>query len=544
MSAEPQNLHQLLGRSVEKYGDRIALITEDRRISYSGLSAMVDRFARSLVAQGVGKGTRLGLLMENSPEWIAMAFAATGIGAIFVPISTFVKPQDLAFQLRHADISHLFLNHSFLNSNYLEMLGDVVPEIHTAGSAPLHFDSTPCLRHITVMGEGDIPLAVHSWDSFEQAAETIPETLLQPLREQLDGEDDCYMLSTSGTTSQPKGVLQTHRAVARNGWLIGEYQQLECEDVCWFYFPLFFSAGCINVLLGTLSHGAALIVHSNFEAESALRMIEQEKATTWHLFPPTLKKMMDHPDWHSRDHNSMCKGTAPYDVLLGRMSATGLGGVNMYGMTETCTAFTCTRADDAPEIRVKTQGGLMPGNALKIVDPETGETLGVGLEGEICVKGPSVMRRYYKLPPEDFFDEDGFFHTGDLGKTDSDGRLMFLQRAKDMIKSGGINISPAEIEEKFGTLEGVAGAYAFPVPSEEKDEVVGLALALEPGSQPLERSLIAGFCKENLPSYKHPCAVLFLREEDVPMTGSGKVQKNQIKDRFIAAGDKGTLLRL
>jgi fatty-acyl-CoA synthase len=113
-----------------------------------------------------------------------------------------------------------------------------------------------------------------------------------------------------------------------------------------------------------------------------------------------------------------------------------------------------------------------------------------------------------------------------------------------MIKSGGINISPAEIEEKLGTLDGVAGAYAFPVPSEEKDEVVGLALALEPGSQPLEKSLIAGFCKENLPSYKHPCAVLFLGEEDVPMTGSGKVQKNQIKDRFIAAYDKDELLRL
>jgi acyl-CoA synthetase (AMP-forming)/AMP-acid ligase II len=216
----------------------------------------------------------------------------------------------------------------------------------------------------------------------------------------------------------------------------------------------------------------------------------------------------------------------------------------MYGMTETCTAFTCTRADDAPDIRVNTQGSLMPGNALKIVDPETGETVDADVEGEICVKGPSVMRRYYKIPPEDYFDSDGFFHTGDLGKMNSDGRLHYLQRAKDMIKSGGINISPAEIEEKLGTLAGVAGAYAFPVPSEEKEEVVGLALALEPGSQAPEKPLIAEFCKENLPSYKHPCAVLFLREEDVPMTGSGKVQKNKIKERFMAAFDRGELLRL
>jgi fatty-acyl-CoA synthase len=544
MSEELQTLTELLQRSVEQFGDRTALITEEQRLTYRELSALVDRYARSLVAQGVGKGTRLGLLMENSPEWIAMAFAATSLGAIFVPISTFVKPGDLAFQLNHADISHLFLNRSFLKSDYLAMLLEVVPELTTADSAPLYANSTPCLRQVTVKGEGELPAAVCRWDDFEAAAERIPAALLAPLRAQLDGNDDCYMLSTSGTTSRPKGVLQTHHAVARNGWLIGEYQQLVCEDVVWFYFPMFFSAGCVNVMLGTLSHGAALIVHSNFEPAAALKMIEQERATAWHLFPPTLKKLMTHPDWQSRDHSRLHKGTAPYDVLLGMQSPSGQGGVNMYGMTETCTAFTCTRADEAADIRVGTQGHLMPGNAMKIINPDTGASLPQGEVGEICVKGPSVLKRYYKLPPQDYFDSDGFFYTGDLGKINAEGRLHYLQRAKDMIKSSGINISPAEIEEKLASIDGVAEAFAFPVPCEEKDEIVGLALVMKPGVEPKQQSELVAFCQQNLPSYKRPCAVLFMAEAEVPMTGSGKVQKNQIKDRFVKAYNNDELMRL
>jgi fatty-acyl-CoA synthase len=175
----------------------------------------------------------------------------------------------------------------------------------------------------------------------------------------------------------------------------------------------------------------------------------------------------------------------------------------------------------------------MPGNELRIVDVESGEPVKDGEEGELCVKGPAVMRRYYKVDPATTFDADGFFRTGDLGHVDADGRLHFSQRIKDTIKTGGINVAPADIESKLVTLSGVVAAYAFPLPSEEKGEVVGAALVVAPGREPAEDAILA-HCRERLSGYKRPHGLLILREEEVPMTGSGKVQKVVMRDKLVS----------
>jgi fatty-acyl-CoA synthase len=216
----------------------------------------------------------------------------------------------------------------------------------------------------------------------------------------------------------------------------------------------------------------------------------------------------------------------------------GLGGVNMYGMTETCTAFSCTPADAPLKDRITSTGPLMPEAELKIVDPDTREPLPVGEEGEICVKGPSVLRRYYKIDPAETFDDQGFFPTGDLGRIDADGNLHFNQRIKDMIKTGGINVSPADIEMKLVQMEGVDVAHAFPLPAGDRGEVVGAALVVRAESAPGDDDL-QSFFSEKLPSYKRPEGVLILRADQVPMTGSGKVQKVVMRERLIAAMDEG-----
>jgi len=467
--------------------------------------------------------------MENGPDWVAFAFAATGLGALFIPISTFSKGDDLAFQLRHADVGQLFLSARFLANDYLGMLRATAPELADGTPGALFCEALPALRHVVVRGADEIPAGCESWSAFAEAGADVPEAIVDGLRTEVDPEDECYLLYTSGTTARPKGVLQVHDAVARNGWRIGEYQGLEASDVVWFYYPLFFSAGCINVMLGTLSHGAALILQPAFEPGVALELIEREKATAWHLWPHTLKELTEHPDWNVRDHSRLHKGTGPFDALQGGPPEDGLGGVNMYGMTETCTAFTCTRADEPLSVRLTTQGRLMPGNEMKIVDIESGELAKNGEPGEICVKGPVVMRRYYKLDPATVFDDEGFFRTGDLGHVDEEGRLHFGQRIKDTIKTGGINVAPADIESKLVTLSGVVAAYAFPLPSEDKGEVVGAALVVAPGGEPDEEAILA-HCREFLSGYKRPHGLLILHEDRVPMTGSGKVQKVTLRD--------------
>lgn len=209
----------------------------------------------------------------------------------------------------------------------------------------------------------------------------------------------------------------------------------------------------------------------------------------------------------------------------------------MYGMTETCTAFTCTRADEPLSIRLTTCGAPMPGNEIAIVDVETGERAQPGRPGEIRVKGPTVMRGYYKVDPATIFDDAGFFRTGDLGHLDEAGRLIFSQRIKETIKTGGINVAPADVEAALSKLPGVEAAYAFPLPSDEKGEVVGAALVVIPGLEPADETILSR-CKELLSGYKRPEAILVLRRSDVPMTGTGKVQKLVLRDRLLA-GRKG-----
>ncbi len=534
----PTSLPDLLARTLDAHGSRPALITHNERYTYRELAQLVDRYACALVSSGVGKGSRVGLLMENDPHWVAFAFAATGIGALLVPVSTFSRRDDLRHQLAHADVEHLFMSAEFLGNDFVGMLSDLVPELGASSSGRLYSEDLPALRTVVVRGRDELPPGCRSLDDFLSSADEVPTSVPAGLRAAVDPRDDCYLLATSGTTATPKGVLHDHATVAGNGARIGDYQGVVSDDVVWFYFPLFFSAGCINVMLGTLSHGAALILQPTFDAGLALELIEREHASTWHLWPHQLSQLLGHPDWTTRDHRGLHKGTAPYDVLCESPPPDGLGGVNMYGLTETATAFSCTPADEPLEIRMSTQGRPLPGNEIKVVDPETGETLPVGDEGELCVRGFSVMRRYYKVDPAETFDTEGFFHTGDLGFVDAEGRVHFLQRLKDVIKTGGINVSPVDVEASLTRISGVRAAHVFALPGGDKGDLVGAALVPETGAS-LEEADVLAFCESELPGYKRPRGLLVVPESDLPMTGSGKVRKHELAERLVAALESG-----
>ncbi|MBQ63194.1 MAG: hypothetical protein CMQ19_14130 [Gammaproteobacteria bacterium] len=537
MDLSVNTLPQLLETAVSAWGDRTALITEDGRWTYKQVSEQVDLYARALIAQGVGKGTRLGLLSENTPEWIFFSFAATGIGAILAPISTFARREEIAYQLRHSDVQQLYMTARFLKADYQEIVEDLLPELSASSNKEIYSMSFPALRRITIKNADHIPSAAQPWEDFLAGAGDVPVSLLSELRADVDPEDECYLLYTSGTTANPKGVLHRQKSIARNGILIGKHEMLDEKDVVWFYFPFFFCAGCVNVLLGTFSTGASLILQPTFDPGSAIELIDREKATAWHLWPHQLKALFDHPDWQTKDHSTLHKGTGAFDLML-EVGDTfnGVGGVGMYGMTETCTAFTCTFADDSEEVRGSTNGRVMDGSEIKVVDPDSSEVLGADSIGEICVKGPSVFRRYYKVDPELTFDTDGFFHTGDLGYLNSDGRLFFEQRKKDMIKSGGINISPADIEQTLSGLDEALEVYAFPLPGGERGELVGAALVLS--DEGCENERIISFCREQFSSHKRPSLILLVNKSDIPMTGSGKVQKVKLAEMLLSESEK------
>ncbi|MCZ7528746.1 MAG: AMP-binding protein [Acidimicrobiia bacterium] len=388
MSAgRPGTLPELLGRAVGAFGERDALVTAEDRLSYRELSDLVDRHAAGLVGLGVGKGTRVGLLMESSVDWVSLAFAATGLGALLVPVSTFTDAAGLAHQLRHADVAVLLASAGFLGHDYLGALGEVAPELEDGPPGACAVPGSPRSGGWWCAARRRSPAGCDGWEELERAAETVPVGLVRSLRAEVDPEDDCYLLYTSGTTAEPKGVLHRHRSVAGTGFIVGERQRLGPGDVAWSHFPLFFAAGCVNVMLGSLSHGTTLLLQPVFEPATAIELIDREGVTVWHLWPHVFKALTEHPDWGRRDHSRLHKGTGPYDLVLKVSSPDGAGGVNMYGMTETATAFTCTWADDSPEIRSSTHGEPLPGNEVRIVDPSTGAPLPTGAEGEIRVRG-------------------------------------------------------------------------------------------------------------------------------------------------------------
>jgi len=540
MSTTIETLPQLIRKASKEAGNQTALITENARLTYAELADLVDRYARSLVAYGVTKGTRVGLLMENSIEWVAFSFATTGLGAILVPISTFAKSAEIDYQLRHADVSLLFSTSRFLKTDYISVLNELLSGCRLTSQGDIYCDRLPFLRKVVILGRdaGAPPNAYRSWEEFESAGETVPVAITRAMADQVDPEDECYLLYTSGTTANPKGVLHRQKSIVRNGILIGRHQMLTPDDVVWFYYPFFFCAGCVNVLLGTFSNHAALIVQPAFDPGKAVELIDRERATTWHAWPHQIKALTSHPSWSELDHSLLHKGTGALDLglKLGERFG-GVGGVGMYGMTETCTAFTCTYANDPATVRARTCGRVMESNEVKIVDPETGSALDNGITGEICVSGPSVMRRYYKVDPETTFDEQGFFHTGDLGYIDEDERLHFLQRKKDMIKSGGINISPADIEATLSRMEGVQEAFAFPIPGGDRGELVGAAIVTRGA---IDAEKLVEFCRESFSAHKRPSSVLIVRREELPMTGSGKVQKVKLAETLLRESAEGS----
>jgi fatty-acyl-CoA synthase len=534
--AVPVTVADLWQRARAAFADHTALVTEDERISYDELGRRIDRCAAALVASGVAKGSHVGLLLPNEPDWVALALAAAGIGAVVVPVSTFSSADDLAYQLRHADVTHLVVATAFAGNDNLAALRGIVPGIDAEGPAVGLLDAgAPHLRGVVVRGTDDVPAGAVGWDAFLAAGEAVPAAVVAGLRAAVDADDDCYLLYTSGSTAEPKGVLHRHHAVASNGFHIGEAQHAAPGEAAYFYYPFFFSAGCINVLLGGLSHGACLIVTPIVDPVVTLALIEQEGAVALHVWPHTLDKLREHPDWATRAHDTLHKGTGPVDVWLGTEAQGGVGGVSMYGLTETCTAITCTPADADVESRTRTCGRPLPGNEVRIVDPGTGEAVAPGEEGEIVVRGRSLLRRYYKVPAEQTFDADGFFHTGDKGRLDDEGRLRYHGRYKELIKVGGVNVSPAEVAAKLAQVPGVRAAHVFGVPAGSRGEEVAAVLVADDGAVPTTAQ-VDEHARSTLPSFKRPAVVVWMAEDQIPYTGSGKVLTRELRERVLATG--------
>jgi len=516
-----RTLPALLDEMAARHPDHEAVVGAGARLTYGQWRTRARELARGLHHFGVRPGDKVALIMPNRPEWLVIDFAVTLLGATLVPISTWSRPRELEYVLDHCDASTLITVERFLGHDYLATLAALGP-----GSARL-----PQLRRVVALG-GERRPGVTPFEELVTLGRDVGDAEIDAVQRALTPDDIAYILYTSGTTSTPKGVQLQHRGLIENMWNIGERQHLTERDRMWMGISLFWGFGCENALLAVMTHGGCVVLQEQFEAGEALKLIERERCSVYHGTPNIALALWEHPDRTERDLSSLRTGAAIGSrAAMQMVMDVGARQIcNVYGLTECYGNCAVTDAHDDVEIRLTTVGRPLPGMDVRIVHPDTRRELAPGEVGEIVIRG-YMMPGYYKDPDKnaEAFDADGFFRSGDLGAFNRDGRLTFRGRIKEMVKTGGINVSPLEVEDVLTGHPAVEQVYVIGVPDARREEALAAVIVLHEGRDASAEELRV-FCRERLAGFKVPQVFHFAKRGELPVTATGKVQKVKLRD--------------
>jgi len=526
-----------------RFGAAQLIVHEDgRALSYAEADARSRRIARGLLASGVGKGTRVGVLLPNGPDWVLAWLAAARIGALVVPINTFYQARELGFALRHADVALLLTRARFLNHDYLERLERAAPELASFRNKPLFIESLPFLREVRVW---DSEGSERRWTSggasaLEALAESVPESLLEAAEREVSPADAMVAIYTSGSTGDPKGALHTHGSVLRHAANLNAYRELGPGDRMYSPMPFFWVGGFVYSLMCTLQAGACLLTEDSFEPGRTLALLERERATIVAGWPHYGTALAKHPDFEKRDLSRVRSGNLHAVLPPERRPADPALRAAGLGMTETLGPHTLGNADeDLPERLRGSFGRAVPEAEHKLLDPLTGAQLPPGELGEICVRGPFLMQGLVKRERAESFDADGYYHTGDRGWFDAEGNLFFSGRIGELIKTGGANVTPHEVESVLEALPEIAAAYVVGVADAERGENVAAVLVPRDGAT-LALAAVREHLRGELAAYKLPRHIFVSLANALPMTDSGKLDRRRLRaelERRIAAGE-------
>jgi fatty-acyl-CoA synthase len=541
--ANARPVSRTLGDLVDELGARRpngeVIVFRGGRLDYAALKTRVDAFARSLLALGVQHGDRVALLAANRPEWIICTLATAKIGAIVAAISTFSTPRELAWSLEHCGAVALITMEAFRGRRFLEALRILCPELGDALPGALSSTRLTSLRTVVAV-DGEAPAGVFSLPEFLARGASVSPASLAAAERAAKPEDICYILYTSGSTAAPKGVTLAHGGVIANGFDIGERMHLTAADRVWLAVPLFWSFGSANALPAALTHGSCIVLQESFDAGEALAVIERERCSIYYGMPNMARALLAHPDHPRRRLGAMRTGLTigpPEDIA---MTIKALGAeelCNVYGLTETYGNCAVTDAHDPLALRLNSQGLPLPGMTIRVLDLITRQPLPSGALGELAVSG-CVTPGYFNAPElnAEAFDAQGYFLTGDLGSIGSDGRIHFRGRLKEMIKTGGVNVAPLEVEHILLQHPDVIEAHVVGVPDQAKGEIVAAAVELRAGAATDSVALLA-FCRERLASYKVPTRLAFRTAAQLPRTPTGKIHKPALSRELAAQPD-------
>ena len=533
---------------VAQHAERAALVSlpQKRRLSYSELSAEVDRLARGLLATGFAKGDRIGIWSTNNIEWLLLQMASARIGAVLVNINPAYRSKELAFALQRSQVQGLFLIPGFRSSDYLAMLQALIPELGDDQGDRLDSPVFPFLRTVVVYDPADpqasrAPSAgFRTWQQLLQVGETLPAAALHRAGEGLDRDDPINIQYTSGTTGFPKAVQLSHHNILNNAWFAARAMRFGAVDRLCVSVPFYHCFGMVLCNLLCLSVGACLVIAcEHFDARSVLRAIDAEHCTAIHGVPTMFIAELEHPDFRAFDLSSLRTGImagAPCPPALVRqvMQDMNCGEILVgYGETEASPLTHLTSAQDSLQRRSETVGSNLPHQEVKIIDRDSGESVPLGETGEVCFRGYHVMQGYYGDPQAtaEAVDERGWLRSGDLGWMDADGYLRITGRLKEMVIRGGENIYPREIEDMLFGHPKVAAAAVFGVPDDYYGEELMAWVRLHAGEQSSEAEM-QDFLRGRIAHFKIPKRFWFV--DRFPMTVTGKLQKFRIREQTLS----------
>ncbi len=512
-----QTLKEVINKNAQIYSDKTAFIFENKRYTFKQVNQRVNSLINALASMGVRKGDRVGLLAYNCAQYFEV-FNIAKAGRICVLLNYRSVGRELVYLINNSEANTLILEKEFVNT-----------------ILPIRHELTGVKNFIC------LDAAVDNMASYEQLISSFPPD--EPVDE-VEADDPCTLFYTSGTTGRPKGAIHTHKSLLAEAAAVG--QNFTPDDIALCVMPFFHVAGSAAYLFPAFAYGATIVVHKKFDETAVLETIEREKVTYTCLVPAMIIRLLEHPDLDKHDLSSLrtiayTGAPMPFEALKRGIEHFGKIFVQLLGQTETLNLTILEKEDhniegSAKEIKRLESVGKPPGEGeLRIVDGQ-GHDVPVGEVGEIIARSDRIMKEYWKLPKETAETiKGGWLYTGDMGRMDEDGYIYIVDRKKDMIISGGENIYSREVEEVLYTHPAVQEAAVMGVPDEKWGESVKAVIVLREGMTATEDEII-NFCKERLASYKKPKSVEFW--DSLPMTGSGKIMKNEIRDRYWKGYEK------
>ncbi|MDT5397027.1 MAG: hypothetical protein QOK33_258 [Mycobacterium sp.] len=509
-------IDELLRRRAAEDATKPAVVDPTRRITYAELDSTTRELAGRFVEAGVGKGSRVGLVMPNGVEWVQLALALTRVGAVLVPLSTLLAPNELVAQVRVAAVQFLVTVEEFRGHHYLDELRAELDD-PALGGGSAYLTALPALRHVWTADSGS---ALPADDTARAVAAALAATVTP--------SDPLAIMFTSGSSGTPKGVIHSHGSALGAARSSLGPRCIDSDTRLYLPMPFFWVGGFGGGLLSALLAGAALVTEPMPEPESTLRLLEREGVTLFRGWPDQAETLARQADSIGADLSALRPGSLEALLPAAERDAPG-ARAKLFGMTESFGPYCGYAADtDMPASAWGSCGTPFAGMAVRVVDVDTGRPVGTDELGELQLRGPHTLRGICRRSREQTFTADGYYPTGDLARLDADGFLFFHGRSDDMFKVSGATVYPSEVEQALRALDGVDSAFVTNVSGARGDRVGAMVVC---DVARTTADALRASARKALSSFKVPTVWLLVdSNEQVPRGSTGKVDVRRLRD--------------